>query len=111
MHEALSTTRHRPERPTDGRSGGSCHPDVTDLPELGRRGKHTPSALVGVAPFNRDSGTVRGRRHVRGGRASIRGIPYMAALTGSRFNPVLKAFYERPLAAGKPKKLASPTSC
>ena len=79
---------------------------MTDLPELGRLGKRTLSALVGVAPFNRDSGSVRGKRHVRGGRASIRGILYMAALTGSRFNPVLKAFYARLLAAGKPKKLA-----
>ena len=79
---------------------------ITDLPELGRLGKRTLSALVGVAPFNRDSGSVRGKRHVRGGRASIRGILYMAALTGSRFNPVLKAFYARLLAAGKPKKLA-----
>jgi transposase len=79
---------------------------ITDLPELGRLGKRTLSALVGVAPFNRDSGSVRGRRHVRGGRASVRGILYMAALTASRFNPVLKAFYARLLAAGKPKKLA-----
>ena len=79
---------------------------ITDLPELGRLGKRTLSALVGVAPFNRDSGSVRGKRHVRGGRASIRGILYMAALTGSRFNPVLKAFYARLLTAGKPKKLA-----
>jgi transposase len=79
---------------------------ITDLPELGCLGKRTLSALVVVAPFNRDSGSVRGRRHVRGGRASIRGILYMAALTGSRFNPVLKAFYARLLAAGKPKKLA-----
>ena len=79
---------------------------MTDLPELGRLGKRTLSALVGVAPFNRDSGSVRGKRHVRGGRASVRGILYMAALTASRFNPVLKAFYARLLAAGKPKKLA-----
>jgi transposase len=79
---------------------------IADLPELGRLGKRTLSALVGVAPFNRDSGSVRGKRHVRGGRASIRSILYMAALTASRFNPVLKAFYARLLAAGKPKKLA-----
>ena len=76
------------------------------IPELGHLAKRTLSALVGVAPFNRDSGSVRGKRHVRGGRASIRGILYMAALTGARFNPVLKAFYARLLAAGKPKKLA-----
>jgi transposase len=79
---------------------------IADLPELGRLGKRALSALVGVAPFNRDSGSIRGKRQVRGGRPAVRGILYMAALTGSRFNPVLKAFYARLLAAGKPKKLA-----
>lgn len=79
---------------------------IADLPELGRLGKRTLSALVGVAPFNRDSGSIRGKRQIRGGRSAVRGILYMAALTGSRFNPVLKAFYARLLAAGKPKKLA-----
>ena len=79
---------------------------LTDLPELGRLAKRTLSALVGVAPFNRDSGSLRGKRHVRGGRRAVRDILYMAALTASRFNPVLKAFYARLLAAGKPKKLA-----
>ena len=79
---------------------------IADLPELGRLGKRTLSALVGVAPFNRDSGSIRGKRQVRGGRSAVRGILYMAALTGSRFNPILKAFYARLLAAGKPKKLA-----
>lgn len=79
---------------------------IIDLPELGTLAKRTISALVGVAPFNRDSGSMRGKRRVRGGRSSVRSILYMAALTASRFNPVLRAFYERLCAAGKPKKLA-----
>ncbi|MCX5740385.1 MAG: transposase [Proteobacteria bacterium] len=79
---------------------------IADLPELGKLGKHQISALVGLAPFNRDSGAMRGKRKIRGGRASVRGILYMAALTGARFNPVLAAFYKRLCDAGKPKKLA-----
>ena len=79
---------------------------IADLPELGKLGKRQISALVGLAPFNRDSGAMRGKRKIRGGRASVRGILYMAALTGARFNPVLAAFYKRLCDAGKPKKLA-----
>lgn len=79
---------------------------IADLPELGKLGKREISALVGLAPFNRDSGAMRGKRKIRGGRASVRGILYMAALTGARFNPVLAAFYKRLCDAGKPKKLA-----
>ena len=62
--------------------------------------------LVGVAPLNRDSGTWRGRRTIHSGRAPVRAVVYMAALVGSRCNPVIKAFYHRLLAAGKPKKVA-----
>lgn len=79
---------------------------IADLPELGTLGKRQISALVGLAPFNRDSGAMRGKRKIRGGRASVRGVLYMAALTGARFNPVLAAFYKRLCDAGKPKKLA-----
>jgi transposase len=64
------------------------------------------AALVGVAPLNRDSGTLRGRRSVLGGRADVRAALYMGALVAARRNPVVKEFYERLLAAGKPKKLA-----
>lgn len=64
------------------------------------------AALVGVAPLNRDSGLMRGQRSIWGGRADVRRTPYMAALVGVRHNPVLKAFYERLLAAGKRKKVA-----
>ncbi|MDH8538580.1 transposase, partial [Klebsiella pneumoniae] len=64
------------------------------------------SALIGVAPVNRDSGTMRGRRTIFGGRAGVRSALYMAALVATRFNPVIKTFYVRLLAAGKAKKVA-----
>jgi transposase len=64
------------------------------------------AALVGVAPLNRDSGTLRGHRSVWGGRAEVRAALYMGALVAARRNPVVKEFYERLLAAGKPKKVA-----
>ena len=83
---------------------------IADLPELGTLDRKQIAALVGVAPFNRDSGTLRGRRTVWGGRARVRATLYMAALVASRFNPVIAAFYRRLLAAGKAKKLAL-TAC
>lgn len=76
------------------------------LPELGTLKKKQLAALVGVAPINRDSGTMRGRRRVWGGRARVRGALYMATLVGTRWNPTLKAFYTRLRAAGKPAKVA-----
>ncbi len=76
------------------------------LPELGQLPPRRVAALVGVAPFNVDSGTLRGRRRIRGGRAPVRAVLYMAALVGTQHNPALRAFYRRLLAAGKPKKLA-----
>ncbi len=79
---------------------------LAKLPELGRLDRKAIAALVGVAPFNRDSGTLRGRRTVWGGRASVRAALYMAALVASQHNPTLAAFYQRLLQAGKPKKLA-----
>lgn len=79
---------------------------IADLPELGRLDRKQIAALVGVAPLNRDSGKMRGKRTTWGGRAKVRCALYMAALVGSRRNPILKAFYQRLLSAGKPKKLA-----
>ena len=79
---------------------------IADLPELGTLSRRRIAALVGVAPFNRDSGTMRGRRTVQGGRANVRATLYMAALVASRHNPHLKTFYQRLIDAGKPKKLA-----
>lgn len=77
-----------------------------DLPELGNLGRREIASLVGVAPFARDSGTFRGKRRIRGGRASVRTILYLAAMTASRFNPTMAAVYERLVSAGKPRKLA-----
>lgn len=76
------------------------------LPELGQLSRREISALVGVCPFNRDSGGHRGRRVIWGGRASVRAVLYMAALAASRHNPMIKAFYQKLLAAGKMKKVA-----
>jgi transposase len=77
-----------------------------DLPELGHLGRREIASLVGVAPFARDSGTLRGTRRIRGGRASVRTVLYLAAMTASRFNPVLAKSYARLVQAGKPRKLA-----
>ena len=79
---------------------------IADLPELGTLDRKKIAALVGVAPFNRDSGTLRGRRTVWGGRADVRAALYMAALVASQHNPILGRFYQRMLKAGKPKKVA-----
>jgi transposase len=83
---------------------------VANLPELGSLDRRQIAALVGVAPFNRGSGTLRGRRTVWGGRSPVRAALYMAALVATRFNPVIKAFYQRLLGAGKAKKVAL-TAC
>ena len=79
---------------------------LIDLPELGHLGRREIASLVGVAPFARDSGTFRGARRIRGGRASVRTALYLAAMTASRFNPVMTATYQRLRQAGKPPKLA-----
>jgi len=83
---------------------------LANLPELGTLTGKQIAALVGVAPFNRDSGTWRGTRAVWGGRAPIRAVLYMGALVAARFNPVIRAFYLRLCAAGKAKKVAL-TAC
>lgn len=83
---------------------------LAGLPELGQLNRKQIAALVGVAPLNRDSGSHRGRRQVWGGRALVRSTLYMATLTATRWNPVIRAFYERLCAAGKPKKVAL-TAC
>lgn len=79
---------------------------LATLPELGTLTHKQIAALVGVAPLNRDSGTLRGRRTIWGGRAQVRAVLYMAALVATRFNPVIRAFYRRLCAAGKVKKVA-----
>jgi transposase len=79
---------------------------LAELPELGRLSRREIAKLVGVAPLSRDSGTLRGRRFVQGGRASVRAVLYMAALVATKRNAVIRAFYQRLVTAGKPKKLA-----
>lgn len=76
------------------------------LPELGNLGRRQISKLVGLAPLADDSGSRKGKRRIWGGRANVRAVVYMAALVAIRHNPVLKAFYSRLIAAGKPKKVA-----
>lgn len=76
------------------------------LPELGRLSNKQISALVGVAPVARDSGAMRGKRMITGGRAEVRQTLYMAALAAKRFNPAIRALYQRLIDAGKPKKVA-----
>ena len=83
---------------------------LADLPELGSLDRRQAAAIVGVAPLNRDSGKFRGSRRCWGGRAHVRAALYMATLVGVRYNPVLKAFYERLVRAGKAKKVAL-TAC
>jgi len=83
---------------------------IADLPELGTLNRQQISKLVGVAPLNRDSGQQRGTRHIYGGRARVRSMLYMAALTATRCNPVIKEFYERLLANKKLFKVAI-TAC
>ena len=79
---------------------------LAHLPELGTLDRKQIAALVGVAPYNRDSGALRGKRAVWGGRSRVRAVLYMGALVASRHNPAIRDFYQRLLAAGKPKKVA-----
>jgi transposase len=79
---------------------------LASLPELGNLSRKQISALVGVCPFSRDSGSYRGRRTIWGGRATVRAALYMATLVACRYNSVIKAFYQRLVLAGKPKKVA-----
>lgn len=91
---------------TPGVGARTSHALVALLPELGTLNRQHIASLVGVAPFNDDSGGRRGARHIQGGRAAVRNVLYMAALVGVRYNPVLKAFYQRLRANGKPAKVA-----
>lgn len=83
---------------------------LADLPELGALDRKQIAALVGVAPLNQDSGSMRGKRAIWGGRATVRATLYMSALAATRYNPVIRAFYRRLCAAGKAKKVAL-TAC
>lgn len=79
---------------------------IAEFPQLGTLRRRQAAALCGLAPFNVDSGTLAGRRRIWGGRASVRSALYMAALVATRWNPMIRDFYQRLLRAGKPKKVA-----
>ncbi len=79
---------------------------LTQLPEIGRLNRREIAALVGLAPFNNDSGKRQGHRSIRGGRADVRAVLYMATVSATRFNPQIRAFYTRLVAVGKAKKVA-----
>lgn len=83
-----------------------CAKLISALPELGQLDRKKIAALVGVAPFNRDSGPHRGKRRIRGGRIDIRGVLYMSIIAAVRYNPSIKTFYQRLLNMGKLKKVA-----
>jgi len=84
----------------------TTHVLLADLPELGRLNRREIASLVGVAPINRDSGTLRGRRMIGGGRTTVRNALYMAALVATRHNPVIRAYYLRLVESGKRKLVA-----
>ena len=79
---------------------------IAEMPELGRLDRRGAAALVGVAPVNRDSGQMRGRRAIAGGRTAVRNVLFMATLSAIRCNPVLKAHYRQLVGRGRPKKVA-----
>ena len=97
-------------RSVPGAGQGLSHTLIAHLPELGQLNRRQISALAGLAPYNRDSGQHRGKRTIWGGRAQVRSALYMAALTATRCNPVIRAFYLRLRADGKPFKVAI-TAC
>lgn len=84
---------------------------MAELPELGRLSRREIAKLVGVAPLSRDSGTLRGRRFVQGGRARVRAVLYMGALVATRRNPVIAAFYRRLSRRGSPSSSRSWRAC
>jgi transposase len=79
---------------------------LAQMPELGQLNRGEAAALAGLAPFNHDSGSIRGKRAIFGGRRALRSGLYMAALSAARYNPILSSFYQRLRAKGKPHKLA-----
>jgi transposase len=93
-------------RSVPGIGAAVCHTLLAGLPELGTLSHKQITALVGVAPYNRDSGKVRGARHIWGGRAEVRAILYMGVLASLKWNDTVKRHYERLVAAGKPGKVA-----
>lgn len=109
--EQSPVARQRPLAPRGPRRGASdLREPVSRSPVLGTLNRREIAALVGIAPFNRDSGTLRGKRTVWGGRAQVRSVLYMATLSAVRCNAIIRAFYQRLRTAGKPAKVAL-TAC
>lgn len=104
--DPLFKTRYDALMQVKGIGPASARTLVTELPELGHLNRRKVAALVGVAPFNHDSGKHKGQRRIRGGRTSIRCTLYMATLVATRSNPVITSHYQSLQARGKPKKLA-----
>jgi len=109
-HQSEWTEKQTILKSTPGVGDTLVYTLLSDLPELGTLNNREISALVGVAPINRDSGRMRGKRRIQGGRASIRTVLYMATLSATQCNPVIKAFYKKLVAKGKHKKVAL-TAC
>lgn len=95
---------------TPGMGEGVAFTLIAELPELGRLSSRKIAALCGLAPFNKDSGKMKGKRRIRGGRAPIRTVLYMAMLCAVQHNPVIRDMFQRLVANGKHKKVA-PTAC
>jgi len=111
LHDVIRTTpiwRERENLLTSvpGVGDVTAHTLIAELPELGALNRRRIAALIGVAPLNRDSGTFRGRRMIAGGRANVRNVLYMAAVTSIRWNPAVRTQYHRLVAAGRPVKVA-----
>jgi transposase len=103
-HEEMAQKAKRLQQ-VRGVGPGLCATLLATMPELGTLGDNQAAALIGVAPYDDDSGNHRGARHIRGGRARPRCVLYMAALSASRHNPILRAFYQRKINEGKPHKV------
>jgi transposase len=103
-HEEMAQKAKRLQQ-VRGVGPGLCATLLATMPELGTLGDNQAAALIGVAPYDDDSGNHRGARHIRGGRARPRCVLYMAALSASRHNPILRAFYLRKINEGKPHKV------
>ena len=112
IHSPASTIRYKHTEPDDllrsvpGVGEQVSLTPMACLPELGTPDRRQIAALVGVAPFNRDSGTIRGKRTVWGGRARVRAVLYMGALVASRYNSVIRILYQSLLKASKARKVA-----
>ena len=106
--DKLPTFRHKKEILTSTPGIGAVTSAIllADLPELGVYNRQKIAALVGLAPFNKDSGRMRGKRRVKGGRANIRSVLYMATLSAIKYNPVIQTFYQQLCSRGKEKKVA-----